>query len=29
MAMIEETLVEGLAHLFRDNMWKLHDFFKV
>ena len=24
MATIEETLVEGLARLFRDNVWKLH-----
>ena len=24
VATTEETLVEGLARLFRDNMWKLH-----
>jgi len=24
VAMIEETLIEGLARLFRDNVWKLH-----
>ena len=24
VATIEGTLVEGLARLFRDNMWKLH-----
>jgi len=24
MATTEETLAEGLARLFRDNMWKLH-----
>jgi len=24
VATIEETLVEGLERLFRDNMWKLH-----
>jgi len=24
MATTEETLVEGLARLFRDNVWKLH-----
>ena len=24
MAITEETLAEGLARLFRDNVWKLH-----
>jgi len=24
MATIEETIVEGLVRLFRDNVWKLH-----
>ena len=26
VAMIEKTTAEGLARLFRDNMWKLHGF---
>jgi len=28
VAMIEETLAEGLAKLFRNNIWKLHRLLK-